>query len=66
MEQLESLNKNKRYFEVTSAHRNDLIEVDIPIEDIDPLDDSEMETIATKMSNAYIENSYWIDLGNYC
>ncbi len=62
MEQLESLNKEEEYFEVTSVHRDDLIEVGISIKDIDLLDDSDMETIASKMSNAYIENSYWIDL----
>lgn len=55
--------KDEGYFKITSVHRDDLLDAGISIEDIDLLNDSDMKTIENKMSNAYIENSYWIDLG---
>lgn len=48
-------------FPITSVSRADLQENYTP-EQIDSLDDSDMERIASKMADAYLDQVYWVDL----
>ena len=47
------------YFEITTLHRDDLLSKGF---DTSQVDDCMMKEIAHKMSNAYQENNYWIDM----
>jgi hypothetical protein len=47
------------YFVVTRVHRDDLKEMGF---DASEVSDETMTYLASKMANAYIENSFWIDL----
>ena len=47
------------YFEITTLHRDDLLSRGF---DTSQVDDCMMKEIARKMSNAYQENNYWIDM----
>ena len=49
----------KQLFNITSVHRNDLESIGF---DTSKIDDSIMERLASKMSDAYLESSFWIDL----
>lgn len=52
------MNKNKN-FPITSVARADLEDVGFDTSDVE---DATMERLASKMANAYCENSFWIDL----
>lgn len=47
------------FFEITSVSKDDLDAAGFDTEDVD---DGTMETIARKMSDAYLENGFWEDL----
>jgi hypothetical protein len=49
-------------FNITSVCRADLLEI-LTEEQAVKVSDSDMERIASKMANAYCDNSFWIDLG---
>ena len=46
-------------FNITSVHREDLKSRGF---DTSKIDDNTMKRLASKMSDAYLENSFWIDL----
>jgi hypothetical protein len=48
-------------FKITGVARADLLDSVRP-EDISKFDDATMEHLASKMANAYVDNSFWIDL----
>jgi len=49
----------QEYFPITSVCRADLEGIGFDTKNVD---DSTMSRLASKMANAYCENSYWIDL----
>ena len=49
-------------FKITSIAREDLIMAGFLTEDVKRIPDWKMERLADKMANAYLENSFWIDL----
>lgn len=51
----------QEYFKITSLHRDDIETLGLEI-DASKIKDEDMEEIARKMADAYIESSYWIDL----
>lgn len=51
----------QEYFKITSLHRDDIETLGLDI-DASKIKDEDMEAIARKMADAYIESSYWIDL----
>jgi hypothetical protein len=51
-----------KYYEITAICKDDLVAQGFNRKDIEKLDDSQMRILASKMANAYLENSYWIDL----
>jgi len=50
-----------KYYPLTSICKDDLTER-FTAEQIDKLTDEDMKRIASKMSDAYLDQSYWIDL----
>jgi hypothetical protein len=52
----------KESFVITRVSRPDLIDAGFTEEQIAKIPDSEMEHLASKMANAYVENTFWIDL----
>ena len=55
---MSNLNKG---FKITSVARADLLDI-MTEEEALKITDAQMEAIASKMANAYVENSFWIDL----
>ncbi len=51
----------RKPFQITSVCRADLIDKFTPKE-IGKLDDGDMERLASKMSGAYTDGGFWIDL----
>lgn len=49
----------KEYFKITSVAREDLEEIGF---DTSGIDDDDMERLAGKMADAYLDNGFWIDL----
>jgi hypothetical protein len=49
----------KDYFKITSVHRDDLEHRGF---DTSNVDDATMEKLADKMSDAYLDGSFWEDL----
>lgn len=54
------MKRKKEWFEITSVHRDDLIEAGF---DGDAVDDAIMERLASKMSDDYVEQLFWIHIG---
>lgn len=52
-------NQEQEYFPITSICRADLEGIGFNTKNVD---NSTMLRLASKMANAYCENSYWIDL----
>lgn len=51
--------KDRGFFTITSVHRDDLKDKGF---DVSKVDDATMEQLARKMSEAYVENGFWVDL----
>ena len=49
-------------FKITSVAREDLLNVGFTEAEAKTIPDWKMKRIAEKMANAYVENSFWIDL----
>jgi len=47
------------YFPITSVHRDDLESAGFNTRNVS---DSDMETLASKMANAYCDSGFWIDI----
>lgn len=58
-ESVDDVTQNQEYFPITSVSREDLTNRGFSAHDID---DSVMERLAGKMSDAYLDNGYWVDL----
>lgn len=56
-------NKNDKLFAITSLTRADLLSQGFKQEDIDKIDDQDMQDIADKMGEAYMQY-YWDDLNS--
>ena len=54
------MKREKEWFQITSVHRDDLIEAGF---DGDAVDDAIMERLASKMSDDYVEQLFWIHIG---
>jgi lipoate synthase len=52
--------KKDTSFPITSVSRDDLIDAGFDASDVS---DDIMTELASKMANAYVENTFWIDLG---
>ena len=51
------------YYEITTVHKEDIEATgDFTKEQIDSLTESDMERIADKLGNAYVDDCFWIDL----
>ena len=55
---MSNLNKG---FKITSVARADLLDIMTEKEAL-KITDAQMEKLASDMANAYVENSFWIDL----
>lgn len=53
------MKREKEWFKITSVHRDDLIAAGF---DGDAVDDDTMERLASKMSDDYVEQLFWIHL----
>ena len=49
----------KEFFSITKVSRDDLEARGF---NVDGVTNDQMETLASKMENAYLESSYWLDL----
>lgn len=54
------MSTNKEFFKITSLSREDI--ASIGYKGAESISDSDMERIASKMADAYLENEFWIDL----
>lgn len=54
------MKREKEWFQITCVHRDDLIEAGF---DGDVVDDTVMERLASKMSDDYVEQLFWIHIG---
>lgn len=54
------MKREKEWFQITSVHRDDLIEAGF---DGNSVDDTVMEQLASKMSDDYVEQLFWIQIG---
>lgn len=54
------MKREKEWFQITCVHRDDLIEAGF---DGDAVDDTIMERLASKMSDDYVEQLFWIHIG---
>lgn len=52
-------NRKFKQFQITSICRGDLEEAGF---DISMVDDSQMQHIASKLADAYLDNGFWVDL----
>lgn len=53
------MTKRNEFFPITSLHRDDLEGLGY---DTSKVDDSTMRRLASKMADAYLESTFWIDL----
>jgi len=53
------MKREKEWFQITSVHRDDLIEAGF---DGDAVDDTIMERLARKMCDDYVEQLFWIHI----
>jgi hypothetical protein len=50
---------NKGFFRITAVHRDDLEAIGF---EAGKVTDEQMQQLADKMANAYLDSSFWIDL----
>ena len=53
------MNNNDGFFKITSVHRDDIESLGF---DVSKVADWEMETLASKMADAYCNETFWVDL----
>ena len=54
------MKREKEWFQITCVHRDDLIQAGF---DGAAVDDATMERLASKMSDDYVEQLFWIQIG---
>lgn len=56
---MSNMTREKEWFNITSVHRDDLIQAGF---DGDAVDDATMERLASKMCDDYVEQLFWYKL----
>lgn len=54
-----NMKREKEWFQIICVHRDDLIQAGF---DGDAVDDATMERLASKMSNDYVEQLFWLQI----
>lgn len=54
-----NMKREKEWFQITCVHRDDFIQAGF---DGDAVDDATMERLASKMSDDYVEQLFWLQI----